>query len=51
MVKLKKDEQKKEKNLLIDLVQKKQAPSIVKNRFNGKHLNIGIIGYGGEGLT
>jgi len=47
-LKLKKDEQKR-KNLLIDLVQKKQAPSILKNRSNGKHLNIGIIGYGGRG--
>ena len=47
-LKLKKDALKR-KNLLVDLVQEKKPPTIIKNRSNGKHLNIGIIGYGGRG--
>ena len=34
---------------MVDLVQEKKPPIIIKNRSNGKHLNIGIIGYGGRG--
>ena len=47
-LKLKKDALKR-KNLLVDLVQEKKPPTVIKNRSNGKHLNIGIIGYGGRG--
>ena len=47
-LKLKKDALKR-KNLLVDLVQEKESPAVISNRSNGKHLNIGIIGYGGRG--
>ena len=47
-LKLKKDALKR-KNLLVDLVQEKKPPVVIRNRSNGKHLNIGIIGYGGRG--
>ena len=46
--KLKRDATKKA-NLLSNLVQEKTAPAIVKSLSNSKHLNIGIIGYGGRG--
>ena len=47
-LKLKKDALKR-KNLLVDLVQEKTPPTIIKSLSNNKHLNIGIIGYGGRG--
>ena len=46
--KLRKDALKR-KNLLTDLVQEKQAPAVITRLSNSKHLNIGIIGYGGRG--
>ena len=46
--KIKRDKIKKS-NLLSDLVQEKKAPAVVKSVSNSRHLNIGIIGYGGRG--
>tara|TARA_B100001769_G_C22111196_1_gene601141 strand:- start:2220 stop:3857 length:1638 start_codon:yes stop_codon:yes gene_type:complete len=39
----------KKANLLSDLIQKKSAPAAVKSISNSRHLNIGVIGYGGRG--
>ena len=39
----------KKANLLSDLIQKKSAPAIIKTISNSRHLNIGIVGYGGRG--
>ena len=39
----------KRKNLLTDLVQEKSPPAIISGLSSSKHLNIGIIGYGGRG--
>ena len=39
----------KRKNLLTDLINEKKAPAIVSKLSDSKHLNIGIIGYGGRG--
>jgi len=39
----------KKANLLSNLVEEKSAPNIVKSLTNSRHLNIGIIGYGGRG--
>ncbi len=40
----------KKSNILSGLVQeKKSAPAIIKGLSDSKHLNIGIIGYGGRG--
>ena len=47
-LKLKKDALKR-KNLLTDLVNEKKAPSIISGLSDSKHLNIGVIGYGGRG--
>ena len=46
--KLSRDELKR-KNLLSDLVKEKKAPAIISNLSNSKHLNLGLIGYGGRG--
>ncbi len=46
--KMKRDAEKKA-NLLSNLVQEKSAPNVVKTLSNSRHLNIGIIGYGGRG--
>ena len=46
--KMKRDATKKA-NLLSDLVQEKSAPNVVRSLSNSRHLNIGIIGYGGRG--
>ena len=45
--KLKKDALKR-KNLLTDLVNEKKAPAVISGLSDSKHLNIGIIGYGGR---
>lgn len=39
----------KKSNLLADLVQEKSAPAIIEKMSDSRHLNIGIIGYGGRG--
>ena len=39
----------KKANLLSNLIQKKSAPAAIKSMANSRHLNIGIIGYGGRG--
>ena len=39
----------KRANLLSDLVQEKKAPVVSSGLSDSKHLNIGIIGYGGRG--
>ena len=39
----------KKSNILSGLVQEKSAPAIIKGLSDSKHLNIGIIGYGGRG--
>ena len=39
----------KKANLLSDLVQEKSAPSLIRGLSDSRHLNIGIIGYGGRG--
>ncbi len=36
-------------NLLSDLVQEKSAPAVISSLSDSRHLNIGIIGYGGGG--
>ena len=36
-------------NLLSDLVQEKTAPAVISSLSDSRHLNIGIIGYGGRG--
>ena len=36
-------------NLLSDLVQEKSAPAVISSLSDSRHLNIGIIGYGGRG--
>lgn len=46
--KIKRDASKKA-NLLANLVQEKSAPAFVKTLTNSRHLNVGIIGYGGRG--
>ena len=37
----------KKANLLSDLIQKNSPPAAVKCISNSRHLNIGVIGYGG----
>jgi len=39
----------KKANLLSNLIKKKSPPAVIKTRSNSRHLNIGIIGYGGRG--
>ncbi|HIB60151.1 MAG TPA: Gfo/Idh/MocA family oxidoreductase [Rhodospirillales bacterium] len=39
----------KKSNLLSDLVQQKSAPAVIKKMSDSRHLNIGVIGYGGRG--
>ena len=39
----------KKANLLSDLVQEKSAPTFISGLSDSRHLNIGIIGYGGRG--
>ena len=39
----------KKSNIMADFVQEKEAPSIISNLSNSKHLKLGIIGYGGRG--
>lgn len=39
----------KKSNLLSHLIQEKTAPAVVSDLSNTKHLNLGIIGYGGRG--
>ena len=39
----------KKTNLLSNLIQEKVAPAVVSDVSNSKHLNLGIIGYGGRG--
>ena len=39
----------KKANLLSDLVQEKSAPTVISGLSNSRHLNLGIIGYGGRG--
>ena len=46
--KLRRDTLKKS-NILSNLVQEKSAPAVVKDLSDSRHLNIGIIGYGGRG--
>ena len=46
--KVKRDKIKKS-NLLSNLVNEKKAPAVVKSLSNSRHLNIGVIGYGGRG--
>ena len=46
--KLRRDTLKKS-NILSNLVQEKSAPAVVKGLSDSRHLNIGIIGYGGRG--
>ena len=46
--KLRRDALKKS-NILSNLVQEKSAPAVVKGLSDSRHLNIGIIGYGGRG--
>ena len=36
-------------NLLSDLIQEKSAPTVIRDLTNSRHLNLGIIGYGGRG--
>ena len=46
--KIKRDAEKKA-NLLSNLIQEKSPPAAVKSLSNSKHLNLGVIGYGGRG--
>ena len=39
----------KKSNILSNLVQENSAPAVIKNLSDSRHLNIGIIGYGGRG--
>jgi hypothetical protein len=39
----------KKSNLLSNLIQEKTPPAVVSDLSNTKHLNLGIIGYGGRG--
>ena len=39
----------KKSNLLSNLIEEKKAPAAVKSLSNSRHLNIGVIGYGGRG--
>ena len=39
----------KKSNILKDLVAEKKVPNVIKNISNSRHLNIGIIVYGGRG--
>ena len=39
----------KKSNLLADLFQEKSPPTVVSNLSDSRHLNLGIIGYGGRG--
>jgi len=39
----------KRNNLLTDLVQEKKAPAVISGLSDSKHLNLGVIGYGGRG--
>ena len=39
----------KRNNLLTDLVQEKKAPAVISRLSDSKHLNLGVIGYGGRG--
>ena len=39
----------KRNNLLTDLVQEKKAPTVISRLSDSKHLNLGVIGYGGRG--
>ena len=39
----------KKSNLLADLFQEKSAPTVVSDLSDSRHLNLGIIGYGGRG--
>jgi predicted dehydrogenase len=39
----------KKSNLLADLVQEKSAPAVISGLSDSRHLNLGIIGYGGRG--
>ena len=39
----------KRSNLLADLIDEKKAPAVGKKITDSKHLNIGVIGYGGRG--
>ena len=39
----------KKSNLLSNLVKEKKAPAVIASLSNTRHLNIGVIGYGGRG--
>ena len=39
----------KKSNLLSDLIQEKSAPAVISGLSDSRHLNLGIIGYGGRG--
>ncbi len=39
----------KKSNLLADLIQEKSAPAVISGLSDSRHLNLGIIGYGGRG--
>ena len=39
----------KKSNLLSDLIQEKSAPAVIEKMSDSRHLNIGVIGYGGRG--
>ena len=39
----------KKSNILSNLVQENSAPAVIKGLSDSRHLNIGIIGYGGRG--
>ena len=39
----------KRNNLVTDLVQEKKAPAVISGLSDSKHLNLGVIGYGGRG--
>ena len=39
----------KKSNLLADLIQEKSAPTVISGLSDSRHLNLGIIGYGGRG--
>ena len=39
----------KKANLLSDLVQENSAPAVISSLSDSKHLNLGVIGYGGRG--
>ena len=47
--KLRRDELKR-KNLLTDLIQEKKAPAVISGLSDSKHLNLGVIGYGGAAI-